>query len=69
MIIINTKAKVLIPIFTGSHGEYTLTQSFDRAGGQVETFVFNTLNRSAIEESYKTLAEKINESKIIVFPR
>ncbi len=64
----NVKAKVLVPIFTGAHSEYTLTQSFEKAGGDVETFVFNTLSRVNIEESYRELAEKIKQSNIIAFP-
>ena len=65
---LNKKPKVLIPIFTGTHSEYTLTQSFERAGGDVETYVFNTLSKEAIQDSYRELADKINESKIIAFP-
>ncbi|MDR7869284.1 MAG: phosphoribosylformylglycinamidine synthase [Tissierellaceae bacterium] len=64
----NTKPKVLIPIFTGTHSEYTLTQRFEEAGGNVETFVFNTLSKESIEESYRVLAQKIDQSKIIAFP-
>ena len=64
----STKPKVLIPIFTGTHSEYTLTQSFERVGGDVETFVFNTLSKASIQDSYRELAKKINESKILAFP-
>ncbi len=62
------KPKVLIPIFTGTHGEYTMAEAFEKAGGKVETFVFKSLNRDCILESYKELAKKIKESQIIAFP-
>ena len=62
------KPRVLIPIFTGTHGEYTTANVFEMAGGIVETFVFKSLNRESIKESYRNLARKIKESQIIVFP-
>ncbi|NLY44791.1 MAG: phosphoribosylformylglycinamidine synthase [Tissierella sp.] len=64
----NIRPKVLIPIFTGTHSEYTLTQRFEKAGGDVEAFVFNTLSKESIEDSYRELANKINQSNIIAFP-
>lgn len=62
------KPKVLIPIFTGTHGEYTLEAAFTKAGGHVETFVFNTQSEDFIEESYIELANKIKECHIIALP-
>lgn len=57
--------KVLIPIFTGTHGEYSMGEKFKEAGADVEYFVFNTQNREKIEESFEKLAEKISDSQII----
>ena len=65
---LGTKPRVLIPIFTGSHGEYTLARSFERAGGQVEDLVFNTLTREKIQESYRELAKRISQAQIVAFP-
>lgn len=62
------KPKVLIPIFTGTHGEYTLEAAFTRAGGHVETYVFNTQSQEFIEESYIELANKIRNCQIIALP-
>ena len=62
------KPKVLIPIFTGTHGEYTLESAFTKAGGHVETFVFNTQSQDFIEEAYIELANKIKDSQIIALP-
>ena len=60
--------KVLIPVFTGTHGEYTLEASFTKIGGDVETFVFNTQSEDFIEESYIELANKIKNCNIIALP-
>ena len=60
--------KVLIPIFTGSHGEYDMGKSFKRAGGDVDYFVFKTNDISGVKESYLALAEKIKDYQIIGFP-
>ncbi len=62
------KPRVLIPIFPGTHGEYTMSQRFLEAGGQVETFVFRSLSQELIEESYKDLAKRIRECQILGLP-
>ena len=59
------KPRVLIPIFTGTHGEYDMEASFRDAGAQVETLVFNSLDKKHIEESVRKLAEKIEECQIL----
>lgn len=60
-----TNPKVLIPIFTGTHGEYTMAKSFKDVGAQVEYFVFNTQSRQDIENSFVELAKEISDSQII----
>jgi phosphoribosylformylglycinamidine synthase len=62
------KPKVIIPIFTGTHGEYDMARSFEKAGAEVETYVFKSLTKDNIEESYKILAEKIKNSQILGLP-
>lgn len=62
------KPKVLIPIFTGTHGEYTMTKAFKEAGGDVDTFVFKNLTLKDMEESYKELGRKLKDYQIIAFP-
>ncbi len=62
------KPKVLIPIFTGSHGEYDLGKAFKDNGGEVDYFVFKSLSLKDMEESYKALSEKIKNSQILAFP-
>ncbi|MBU5312168.1 phosphoribosylformylglycinamidine synthase [Tissierella carlieri] len=62
------KPRVLIPIFAGTHGEYTMARCFEQAGGEVDTFVFKTLTFRDMEESYKELTEKIKGCQIIGLP-
>lgn len=59
------KPKVLIPIFTGTHGEYDMEAAFKNAGADVETLVFKSLDRSHIEESIGILAERIDNCQIL----
>lgn len=63
-----TKPKVLIPILTGTHGEYTLGRSFKNAGGDVEEFVFKFLNPKDFKESLLKFKEKIRTSQILALP-
>lgn len=62
------KPRILIPIFTGAHGEYDMGINFKMAGGIVDYFVFKTSTSSGIRESYKALSEKIKNYQIIGFP-
>ena len=62
------KPKVLIPIFTGTHGEYTLESEFKKAGADVETYVFNTQSEDFIQLSYEELAKKIKDCQILALP-
>lgn len=63
-----TKPRILIPVFTGTHGEYTLKDSFRRAGGQVDTFVFRLSNEKNFKDSLQKFREKIRMSQILAFP-
>ena len=63
-----SKPKVLIPIFTGTHGEYDMESSFEKAGAVVESFVFKTLSLKDIDCSYKEMARKIKECQILAIP-
>jgi len=59
------RPKVLIPIFTGTHGEYDMESAFKNAGADVETLVFKSLDRNHIEESIGILAERIDNCQIL----
>lgn len=62
------RPKVLIPIFTGAHGEYDMGRSFKEAGGDVDYFVFKTSSIAGLEDSYVQLAERLKLYQIIGFP-
>ena len=62
-----TKPKVLIPIFSGTHGEYDAELRFKEAGAEVETFVFKGLTKDKIQESIDELAKRISQCQILVF--
>ena len=61
------KPKVLIPVFTGTHGEYDTELRFKEAGAEVETVVFKGLTRDKIEDSIDELAKRISQCQILVF--
>ncbi|MEN8222253.1 MAG: phosphoribosylformylglycinamidine synthase [Acidobacteriota bacterium] len=62
------KPRVVIPVFPGTNCEYDTAGAFQRAGGVVETIVFNNLSAEMIKESIGKLAESINNSQIISIP-
>lgn len=62
------RPRVLIPIFTGAHGEYDMGESFEEAGGVVDYFVFKTSSLAGVEESYRALARELEKYQIIGFP-
>lgn len=58
--------KVIIPVFPGQNCEYDTMQQFERAGAEVEIYVFNNLNVEAIERSIHELSEKIAAAQILM---
>ena len=60
------KPKVIIPVFPGQNCEYDTKQQFERAGAEVEIYVFNNLNVESIERSLKELSEKIANAQILM---
>lgn len=60
------KPKVIIPVFPGQNCEYDTKQQFERAGAEVEIYVFNNLNVQSIERSLKELSEKIAQAQILM---
>lgn len=61
----NGKPKVFIPIFPGTTGEWDTKRAFEKAGGEVETFVFKNLNKEDIKYSIDEMANIINRSQIV----
>lgn len=63
-----TRPKVLIPVFTGSHGEYSLKKSFKDAGSQVETLVIKSLDPKTLSGSIREFSRRLKESQILALP-
>ncbi|MGL4211057.1 MAG: phosphoribosylformylglycinamidine synthase subunit PurQ, partial [Cetobacterium somerae] len=62
------KPKVLITVFPGTNCEYDTKKAFERAGAEVEIYVFNNLGVEEIKESIDTLSEKIKSAQIFMIP-
>ena len=62
------KPRVFIPAFPGTNCEVDSARAFEKAGGQVETFVFRNLSAADIENSIATMAEAMGKAQIIMLP-
>jgi len=62
------KPQVFIPIFPGTNCEYDSRRAFEKAGAQVETFVFKNLKAGDITQSLKEMAKSIRKSQILMLP-
>ena len=60
------KPRVVIPVFPGTNCEFDTYDAFVKAGAAPEVFVLRTQNQAAITESMRALAEKMEQSQIIV---
>lgn len=62
------KPKVLITVFPGTNCEYDTKRAFERAGAEVEIYVFNNLGVQEIKESIETLSNKMERAQIFMIP-
>jgi len=62
------KPRVLIPVFPGTNCEYDTARVFEKAGAQVDTFVFRNLTAADIDKSLDELIKRIDNSQILMFP-
>ncbi len=62
------KPKVFIPAFPGTNCEIDSARAFEKAGAEAEILVVKNLTPSDIEETIDKMAEKINESQMIMLP-
>ncbi len=62
------KPRVIIPVFPGTNCEYDTARAFERAGAEAEIFVLRNINSDVLTQSIKELAEKINNSQIMMIP-
>lgn len=59
------KPRVLIPIFTGTNGEYDMMSSFEECGAVVNTFVLKTFSTNEIKKSIRLLSNLVKETQIL----
>ncbi|MBQ6173151.1 MAG: phosphoribosylformylglycinamidine synthase [Clostridia bacterium] len=62
------RPKALIPVFPGTNCEYDTARAIERAGGEPEILVINSLTPAAISESIEAAAAAIRRSQMIVLP-
>ena len=62
------RPRVLIPVVSGSHGEYDLKLAFERAGAEVEIYVIKTFTKEIFDKSLEEFAEKLSNSQILALP-
>ncbi|MFL0246351.1 phosphoribosylformylglycinamidine synthase [Candidatus Clostridium stratigraminis] len=62
------KPKVFIPVFPGTNCEYDSQRAFEKAGGEVQSFVFRNLNHKDIEEAIDNMVKYIDASQIMMLP-
>ncbi len=60
--------KVIIPVFSGTNGEYDMARAFEKAGAEVEQVLFHNQTPEAIQTSIAVLVEKIANSQIVALP-
>ncbi len=54
------------PVFPGTNCDYDTSKAFYRAGARISTFVFKNLSSEDVLDSIKIMAQKIDESDILV---
>lgn len=62
------RPKVFIPVFPGTNCEYDSAAAWEKAGARTEIFVFRNKNAAMLQNSLKSMAEKIKDSQIIMIP-
>ena len=62
------KPRVLSVVFPGTNCEYDTKKAFEKAGAEVEIFVFNNLNVDSIKESIDLLDKSIRNTQILAIP-
>ncbi len=63
-----TKPRVFIPVFPGTNCEYDSARAFEKAGGAPDVFIVKNLTPECINETIVSMADRIKNSQIIMFP-
>ncbi|MFV0379328.1 MAG: phosphoribosylformylglycinamidine synthase [Anaerorhabdus sp.] len=62
------RPKVIIPVFPGTNCEIDSAKAFERAGGDVEIYIFKNINVKALNKSIDELSDKISKAQILMIP-
>lgn len=62
------KPLVIIPMFPGTNCEMDSARAFQRAGAETDIHIIRNITTAALEESIKSLADKIRRANIIMIP-
>ncbi len=62
------RPRILIPVFPGTNCEYDSAKAFENAGGTADVFIVKNLTPECINETIASMADKIKNSQIIMFP-
>ena len=62
------RPKVFIPVFPGTNCEYDTAKAFEKAGADVETFVFKNMTGDNIRETVEMFEKGLSQSQILMFP-
>ncbi len=63
-----SKPRVLITAFPGTNSEYDSARAFEKAGAEVEIFVFRNRKPSDITDSLNEMVRLIRKSQIVMIP-
>ncbi|MDR2417767.1 MAG: phosphoribosylformylglycinamidine synthase [Treponema sp.] len=58
---------VVLPVFSGTNGEWDMERAFRKAGGRTRLVIFRNRSPEAITQSIEELAVAIDEAQIIAF--
>jgi phosphoribosylformylglycinamidine synthase len=62
------RPRVFIPVFPGTNCEYDSAKAFGNAGAASDVFIVKNLTPECINETITSMAERIRNSQIIMFP-
>jgi len=60
--------RVVIPVFSGTNGEYDMQSAFEKAGADAEIFVVRNLTADALKESFAEFTRLVKNSNIVALP-
>ena len=64
---VNTKPRVIIPVFPGTNCEYDMARAFNLAGAQTKILVFKNRTPEDLKESLDAFKKEIDDAQILAF--